>query len=215
MTEGEQQHVEYAVVDVETTGLTSTRNRIIEIGIIILDSTGVPTDTWSSLINPGRPVGASFIHGISDDDVAGAPSFSEALPTIVGQLAGRIIVGHNIAFDLAFLNAEFKRSLYPLTVPREAAVCTMDQSRIYLPEGRHSLGACLERAGLGRSVIHRAADDALCAASLLKHYLDLEADGRRCAESARGRDGRVVLPQEWERAAVAARSLMWMEVADF
>lgn len=202
------------MVDVETTGLTAWEDRVLEIGIITADETGTPTETWSTLINPRRPVTATFIHGITDADVKNAPRFSQALPEIMQRLSGRIIVGHNVAFDLAFINAEFRRSLYPIVIPREAAVCTMDQSRIYLPEGRHSLGACMERAGIDRTVTHRGADDALCSAELLQHYLKAEASGTRYAQSAENRHGDIVLPKEWERAAGAARSLMWLEVAD-
>lgn len=211
---GENQHVEYAVVDVETTGLASWEDRILEIGIVTADGDGNPTGTWSTLIDPGRPVTATFIHGITDADIKSAPRFSEVLPQVVRLLAGRIIVGHNIPFDLAFMNAEFRRSDYPFLIPRQAAVCTMDQSRIYLPSGRHSLGACLERAGISLPVTHRAADDALCSAELLQYYLSAEKSGRRHAESDENRDGETVLPREWERAAGAARSLMWLEVAD-
>lgn len=211
---GENQHVEYAVIDVETTGLAAWSDRIIDIGIVILDSTGSTIDHWSTLINPSRPVGSTLIHGITDSDVADAPTFSEALPLIIEHLSGRIIVGHNVAFDLEFLNAEFKRSLYSVAIPRDAAVCTMDQSRIYLPEGRHSLGACLTRAGIDLPLNHRGLDDALCSAALLNSYLAAEADGRRWADTAHDRNGRSVLPAEWERAAGAARSIMWLEVAD-
>lgn len=211
---GENQHVEFAVVDVETTGLTAGRDRVLEIGIVIADEVGTPTGTWSTLINPERPVATTFIHGITDADVAKAPRFSQVLPTIVEMLSGRISVGHNVAFDLAFLNAEFRRSRYPVVIPRDAAVCTMDQSRIYLPHGRHSLAACLERADIGRHVTHRSTEDALCSAALLKHFLQADDAGARFADFAENRHGETVLPREWERAADAARSLMWLDVAD-
>lgn len=211
---GENQHVEFAVIDVETTGLAAWKNRVIDIGIVILRSDGSRKANWSTLINPGRPVGSTLIHGITDADVADAPTFSNALPTIVQHLAGRIIVGHNVSFDLEFLNAEFKRSLYPVVIPRNAAVCTMDQSRIYLPEGRHSLGACLDRAGIDMPVRHRGLDDAGCSAALLSTYLTAEADGRRTSHEASDRSGHTVLPAEWERAAGAARSMTWLEIAD-
>ncbi|MBM9433280.1 3'-5' exonuclease [Flaviflexus sp. JY899] len=206
--------MDYSVIDVETTGLTPWTERILEIAVLTLTPDGETTGTWSTLVNPGRPVGATFIHGITDDSVADAPTFSEALPSLVDRLAGTIIVGHNVSFDLEFLNAEFKRSLYPVGIPRSAAVCTMDQSRIYLPPGRHSLAACVDRAGITISPTHRAIDDARCSAALLAHYLQAETAGRRCADEARDRDGRVVLPAEWKRAAGAARSLDWLEVAD-
>ncbi|AZQ76373.1 3'-5' exonuclease [Flaviflexus ciconiae] len=85
---GENRQVEYAVVDVETTGLDPTRDRVIDIGILLVDSTGLVQGDWSSLVNPQRPVDATFIHGLTDEDVESAPAFSLLLPRVVELLRG-------------------------------------------------------------------------------------------------------------------------------
>lgn len=211
---GENRQVEYAVVDVETTGLDPTRDRVIDIGILLVDSTGLVQGDWSSLVNPQRPVDATFIHGLTDEDVESAPAFSSLLPRVVELLRGRAVVAHNASFDIGFLNAEFARARYPVTIPRAAGVCTMDQSRIYLPPGRHNLAACLERAGITLPVKHRSIADAQCSAALLAHYLETELSGVRYADTAQDRHGNLVLPREWERAAEAARSIQWLDIAD-
>jgi hypothetical protein len=101
---------EFVVVDVETTGLQPSRQRIIEIAIVRF-SGGVATNQWESLCQPGRRVPAYIIKltGIDDDLLEHAPSFEEIAGTAVELLAGAIIVGHNVDFDLGFLNEELKR----------------------------------------------------------------------------------------------------------
>ena len=77
----------FAVVDVETTGLNPRTDRILEIGIVTADGSGRPTGEWSSLVNPGRPVAATVVHGLTDADVADAPPIAEVLPRVTALLA--------------------------------------------------------------------------------------------------------------------------------
>lgn len=199
----------FAVIDLETTGLDVATDRIIEIAVVHLDDNAHIVDTWSSLVNPGRPTGATSIHGITDADVADAPRFSDLLPALTSRLAGRVLVGHNVVFDLDFLHAEFDRAGYRHRIPRRAGVCTMDQSRIYLTEGRHNLQACLERANILPGHKHRALADATGSARLLATYLDLERSGRRATNVAQSRTGETILPAEWLRAIPVAARTEW------
>lgn len=202
----------FAVVDVETTGLSPADDRIIEIGVVSLDSRGEFEGEWSSLVNPHRPVAAQFVHGISDDDVAPAPSFSHLLPHVAQLLEDRAVVAHNAAFDVSFLNASFKRADFPVLIPAEAAVCTMELSKIYLPAGRHSLVAAAQRAGIVLTQHHRALADAWTAAELLRAYLAAERSGRRYSERAVSRRGHVTEPASWVEAQLAAMNLNWPKV---
>lgn len=199
----------FAVVDVETTGLNPATDRIIEIGVVTLDERGNLEGEWTSLINPERPVSAQFVHGITDDDVATAPTFAELLPNISSELEGRAIAAHNVLFDVGFLNASFKRSSFPMELPPEATVCTMELSKIYLPRGRHSLTSAAERAGITLSHHHRALADARAAAELLRVYLNAEMRGQRHQPRAVSRRGQVTEPASWIEAQIRARNLAW------
>ena len=199
----------FAVVDCETTGLRATQERIIEVGVVLLDSSGAFQDEWSTLVNPLRPVTSQFIHGIYDDDVASAPTFTQILPGLTSLLETRAVVAHNAVFDVAFLNAEFERSSYPMTIPAQATVCTMELSKIYLPEGRHSLVSATERAGISLGGHHRALVDARGAADLLRHYMLAESRGIRYAQQARSREGSVTKPAAWLPALQQASALDW------
>lgn len=200
----------FAVVDVETTGLSPVTDRILEIGVVLLDKRGQFVGEWSSLVNPLRPVAAEFIHGITDDDVADSPTFSDVLPQLSELLEGRAVTAHNATFDVGFLNAAFQRSHFPMRVPPEATVCTMELSKIYLPRGRHSLASAAERAGIALpNNHHRALADARTAGELLRMYLQAEARGQRYRAQASSRTGHVTKPASWIEAQMHARALCW------
>ncbi len=97
----------FAVVDCETTGLGAPSDRIVEIAVVLLDDAGRPEGSWSSLVNPDRPVGATSIHGIGVEDIARAPGFADISDTVAGLLESRVFVAHNVGFDASFVEAEF------------------------------------------------------------------------------------------------------------
>src|SRR5699024_5391162 len=113
----------FAVIDVETTGLEPSRERILELAILRADEQGRPIDQWTTRVNPGIPVRATHIHGITDADVAGAPSFADLAVTIGTALQGLVVVAHNAEFDIAFLRSEFARAEMPM--PRFTSYCTL------------------------------------------------------------------------------------------
>lgn len=160
----------YAVIDVETTGLSARRDRIIELAIVRTDAEGTIVDEWVTRFNPEGPVGATHIHGIRDQDVASSPLFRDLAPTIAAGLTGVTIVAHNARFDLAFLRAEFENAGWQL--PYLKSICTMDASHHYLPDlQRRRLIDCCWSAGIELTDAHSALGDARAAAGLLRAYL--------------------------------------------
>ena len=187
----------FAVVDCETTGLNPNTDRIIECAIILLDEQGTEESTWSSLVNPRIPVRASFVHGLYDGDVATAPFFEDIAEQVVSLLDRRAFVAHIANFDAGFLEASLKRVGIDFSIPPARRVCTMELSKIYLPEGRHSLQAAAERAGIEQQPEHRALADARIAAELLRYYMRAEAQGVRYADYAISRSGQRTYPASW------------------
>ena len=97
---------DYVVFDFETTGVSTYRDEIIEISALKVKEHQV-VETFSQLVNPGRPVppGASAINGITDDMVKDAPYLGQLLPEFMEFIGQEVLIGHNIrAFDLLFLN---------------------------------------------------------------------------------------------------------------
>jgi DNA polymerase III epsilon subunit family exonuclease len=154
----------FLALDFETTGLDSSIGRVVEIGAIrfrMAAGSCVEEASLACLVNPGMPIPshARSIHGISDEDVAGAPAFAEVAPTLLALSAGAVIVAHNVRFDLSFLDAELARA--GLSRPAAEVADTVPLSRRAFP-GRPSykLGSIASALGIDIGFAHRALDDA-------------------------------------------------------
>ena len=146
-------------LDLETTGASADRDRITEVGLLeVVD--GELVHEWSTLVDPGcaiPPIIASLT-GITDEMVAGAPSFAEISAGLLERLEGRLLVAHNARFDYGFLRAEFRRMGIRF---RSRVLCTVRLSRALFPEHRHhNLDSVMERFGLSCAARHRALGDA-------------------------------------------------------
>jgi DNA polymerase-3 subunit epsilon len=122
------EEVTFCVVDLETTGGSTTDAAITEIGAVAYRA-GERLGTFSTLVDPGRPIPPFVAHltGIDDRAVAGAPPIEQVLPSFVEFARGSVIVAHNATFDVSFLDAALARLEYPpLPAP---AVCTAKLAR--------------------------------------------------------------------------------------
>lgn len=160
----------FAVLDFETTGLFPARgDRVVEVGVVVLDTECRVVDEWSTLINPGISVAATHVHGLSNEDLRGAPTFVDVVDQINERFRGRILVGHNVSFDLDFLALEYARSGW--AVPEAPSFCTLQASHFYLPTiSRRKLGTCCSAAGIAIPNAHAALDDAKATAALVAQY---------------------------------------------
>jgi len=145
-------------VDLETTGSDPLKDRITEIGVVEISTTGV--DEWSIMLDPGQSI-PPFIQqltGISDDMVRGQPSFESLAPQLAERLEGKLFIAHNARFDYGFLKNEFKRVGIRF---RADVLCTVRLSRSLFPSVRkHGLDALIERFQLAPKGRHRALADA-------------------------------------------------------
>lgn len=157
----------FAVVDLETTGGTPSDARIMEIGIVLLDGCEV-VGTYHSLIDPGQDI-PPFIQnltGIKPEMVSGQPQFASVAEHVAELLKDRIFVAHNVLFDCKFMRAELKRCCIPYDPAR---LCTVKMSRRVFPGfPSYSLHKLTESLGLADFNHHRALDDAMAAAEILK-----------------------------------------------
>lgn len=155
----------YAVIDLETTGFSPARgDRIVEVGVVLVDDSGLIESEWSTLVNPQRDVGATHVHGIRASDVVDAPLFGEVARHLVNLLHGRSLVAHNQEFDLRFLRAELAAHGYPLD-PAYAALCTMLWSRSTF--GAAKLRDVCDALGIRQDDAHAALSDARATAKVL------------------------------------------------
>ena len=151
---------EFVVLDVETTGLKPSQQRIIEVALIRVSPHGSPV-RWSSLLNPGRPVPAYISQKIGIDDamVADAPEFRSIAPTIVEIVEELPVVGHNIAFDLSFINTELMRCGLPRLVNTPIDTLTLT-SQLVSEARRLNLADVARVMGIDSRQSHRAMPDA-------------------------------------------------------
>lgn len=148
-----------AFVDIETTGLSSFANRIIEIGIIRVEDNKI-VQTYHSLINPEThlPPEIELITGITAKDLENAPTFRTIKKDILEALIDCTFVAHNVRFDYGFLKQEFKRENISFSSKH---FCTVKLSRaLFSSERHHNLDAIIERFALPCENRHRALDDA-------------------------------------------------------
>jgi len=161
----------YISLDLETTGLDADRDAIIEIGALKFRD-GETLETFSTFVNPGRPIPRPItdLTGIRDDDVAGAPGLQAVLPRLARFAGQWPIVGHSVGFDLNFLR---RHSL----LLENKALDTFELASILLPHAeRYSLGALSHLLGIELKQAHRALDDAQATYHLFQALL------RRAAE---------------------------------
>ena len=170
----------FVAVDLETTGLDPRRAAIVAVAAVPYVA-GRAGPAYAALVNPGRPIPAAStaIHGITDAMVRDAPPIGELLPALDGIWSGRILVGHNVGFDVAILNRELRgHGGAPLAGP------ALDVGRLAAalhPEWRDvSLEALAARLGVVVTGRHTAEGDARAAGDLLPALLpELAARGFR------------------------------------
>lgn len=159
----------FAVVDVETTGFSPERDRIVEVAVVLLDPFGRQTRAFDTLVDPGRDPGPTHIHRITASMLEGSPSFTAIHPYLAQQLSGRVLVGHNLdQFDLPFLRSECVRTGGDMVVPGElVTVDTLVVAQVLLGlRGKARLVECCAHFGLRWGSHHTALGDALVTASL-------------------------------------------------
>ena len=157
-------------IDVETTGISPEKERIIEIGAF-RPETG---EVFRTLVQPGRPLPAKIteLTGITDDMLVGAPEEKEAIEQLLQFMDGdTILLGHNISFDHSFLVQAIRRCGFP--EPAFQGIDTLKLSRVLCPElPNKKLETMVAHFGLTNERAHRAFEDAKVTVEV---YLQLKA----------------------------------------
>ncbi|UCF18956.1 MAG: 3'-5' exonuclease [Gemmatimonadota bacterium] len=164
--------LEFAVVDVEATGGSPARgDRVTEVAAVRVRG-GRVVDSFESLVNPERsiPPAVTALTRITDEMVAGAPSFRELAGPLRGWLEGAVFVAHNVSFDWRFLRAEFERCQGGRLDGER--LCTLRLARRIHPElQRRSLGVLADYYSIPVEEWHRAGPDARMTAEIFVRFL--------------------------------------------
>ena len=158
--------MEFAIVDIETTGGFPQQHGITEIAIVLHNGTEIQ-GKYETLINPHQPIPPFVINmtGITDAMVAVAPSFETVAPNIYNLLKDRVFVAHNVNFDYSFVKHHLQQAGFTLQTPK---LCTIRLSRKVFPGFRkYGLGHLCRELGIGIENRHRAYGDALATSRVL------------------------------------------------
>ncbi len=150
---------EFAIFDIETTGLSAVNNKITEIGAVIIQN-GQVKGTFNSFVNPGVPIPENIVRltGITDEMVADAPPIEEVLPKFFEFIGNRMLVAHNASFDTGFIRVNAEACGLPFVNPY---LDTVAMSRYMNPNLKnHKLDTLAKHYRLGEFNHHRASDDA-------------------------------------------------------
>jgi len=167
----------FAIIDIETTGLKATQEKITEIAIFIHDGNQV-IERFSSLINPERsiPYQITKITGITNQMVANAPKFYEVAKKIIELTENKVFVAHNAQFDYSFVKEEFKRLGFNY---QRKTICTVKLSRKLIPNlSSYSLGNLCQSLGITIMNRHRAAGDTEATAKLFEKLLEVDSSNK-------------------------------------
>lgn len=167
--------MEFAIVDIETTGSYAGANSITEIAIIIHNGSHV-VEKFQSLINPNTfiPFHIQVLTGISNEMVENSPSFEQLAPKIKELLDKRIFVAHNVNFDYSFIINELSNAGYDWKAPK---LCTVRLARKIIPnQASYSLGKLCQNLNIPNHARHRAMGDAEATTILFEYLLEKDKD---------------------------------------
>ena len=169
-------HQEFVAFDLETTGLSSRDDRIIEIGAVILKD-GKEIDRFQTFVDPERQLERKIVEltGITDEMLQGAPKIQEILPKFLEFVGDRVLVAHNSDFDTGFIRAECQRQGLPY---RYTAADTLILSQNLLQHlSKFKLDIVSNALNLPDFNHHRAGDDAMtCGLIMTKLMAMLEEE---------------------------------------
>lgn len=165
---------DYAVVDLETTGLDPQKCKIIDVGIVYVKD-DEPIGTYSQLVNPCETLTHDIIAltGITDEMLQGQPVIADIIQEVRKGLGDLPILGHHIKFDVDFLNSALEDAGLPLIASK--TIDTMELSKsLYRNVAHHSLQDVMRRVGIDKTEEHRALADALDTLACYKKLAAME-----------------------------------------
>ena len=166
---------EFVAFDLETTGLSSQNDRIIEIGAVIIRD-GKEVDRFQTFVDPERRLDKKIIDltGIDDGMLLGAPKIEEVLPKFLEFVGGRVLVAHNADFDTGFIRAECLRQGLEY---RSTSADTLILAQNLMPHlNKFKLDVVSNALSLPDFTHHRAADDAVTCGMIFARFMTMMAE---------------------------------------
>ena len=163
---------EYVAFDMETTGLSSRSDTIIEIGAVIMKN-GKEVDRFQTFVDPERTLDRKIVEltGITDEMLRGAPKIEEVLPKFLAFCGERVLVAHNSDFDTGFVRAACEKLGLPYTF---TAADTLILAQNLMPQlNKFKLDIVANALSLPEFNHHRAADDAVICGMIMARFFGM------------------------------------------
>ncbi|HEX2063680.1 MAG TPA: DEDD exonuclease domain-containing protein, partial [Acidimicrobiales bacterium] len=168
--------VTFVVVDLETTGTAPAQCAITEVGAVKMKG-GVCLGKLQTLVNPGAPIppAITYLTGITEAMVLPAPPIEAVLPSLLEFVGDAVVLGHNVRFDLRFLQAALERTGRPALANRWADTCGLARRLVGEEVRDCRLSTLAQHFGVAHRPTHRALDDALATADVFHCLLERAA----------------------------------------
>jgi DNA polymerase III subunit epsilon len=168
--------ITFTVVDLETTGGSPSSDGITEVGAVKVRA-GECLGVFHTLVNPGAaiPPAITVLTGITEAMVAPAPRVDAVLPALAEFVAGTVVVGHNVRFDLGFLNTAFRNGGWSRLANPSVDTMALARRLVRDEVPNCRLSTLAERFRLDHRPAHRALDDALATTDLFHLLLERAA----------------------------------------
>lgn len=162
--------IEFVCLDVESTGLDTVNDRVIELAAVVFTLESI-RDEYESLVNPERdiPAASQAIHNITLDMVKDQPKIAEVLPHFLSLIGNRILVGHGIQFDIDIICQEAQRANIPCTLKNNLSFDTLRLARLYGESPSNSLDMLRRHFNIQAEGAHRAKSDVLVNVQVFRH----------------------------------------------
>ena len=169
-------HVTFVVIDLETTGASPRDCAITEVAAARYEG-GVCTGTFSTLVNPGVeiPPFITYLTGITESMIGPAPRIEAVLAALLEFIGGAVLVGHNVRFDIAFLDAALRAHHYPTLSHRRIDTCSLARRLVRSEVANCKLGTLAAHYAFTHQPTHRALADVRATADLLFFLLERAA----------------------------------------
>ena len=165
----------YVVFDLETTGFSPIRDKIIEIGAVKVEN-GKITDKFSTFVNPGVPIPFEItrLTSITDQMVMDSPGIETVLPQFLEFVGDAVLVAHNASFDVGFIEQNMR---YQNLMPDFTSVDTVALARMLLPTlSKFKLNVVANALNISLENHHRAVDDAGATAEIFVKFVEMLHD---------------------------------------
>jgi len=218
------QKTEFIAFDLETTGISSFVDRIVDIGAVRFCLSIASVETFEQLVDPERdiPSVVTAIHGITNEDVAGQPIIDEVLPAFDEFIGDEdtVLVAHNAPFDCSFLAAAY--TAYDRRPPSNPIICSLKLFRLAFPHfENYKLETIGRNLGLISNEEHRGLADSVLLMRCLSlafeflpqfEYLDSLIDGSNVYRFADYSSVDITPPQEFEKLQLAIEGECTLEI---